>query len=519
MKLLRTALFWMHLVAGVAAGLVILLMSVTGVSLTYEKQMLEWADRRQAQVVAPSAEARPLPPGTLLASATAARPGAVPTGLTRRADPGAPATVTFEGGRAVLVDPYRGVVLGEPAPELRGFFRTMTNWHRWLALDGASRSTGRLVTGAANLGFLFLVLSGFYLWLPRLWTRRQFGQILWFRGGLPAKAREFNWHNVIGFWSAIPLALVVAGAVPISFPWASDLVYRLSGEVPPARPLLAARPGRVGGPVGTARGVGFPDSHADAGHAAPPVVDLAGLDPAWATAESQVPEWRSMNVRLARTPTAPFVIALDQGYGGQPQGRTTLTIDPASGTLLKSETFSDLGAGRRARSWLRFAHTGEYLRSGRSDHRGPRVRRRSGARLHRHRPRAAPTVGVVATAAVLRRRVSSRVGRAASSSAAARRPSSRDHLTEFWFHESSIALTYASRRRRSVRAAAHRQRFAGCRGDPLAIGAGLGFTAANAVPSARPGRRLPRRRNRRSTSACHLRSRWGAVIDRDEPPG
>ena len=45
---------------------------------------------------------------------------------------------------------------------------------------------------------------------------------------------------------------------------------------------------------------------------------------------------------------------------GQPQLRRTLTIDRASGAVVKAETFGDLGPGRRARSWLRFAHTGEY---------------------------------------------------------------------------------------------------------------------------------------------------------------
>ena len=92
----------------------------------------------------------------------------------------------------------------------------MTSWHRWVALEGVNRSTGKAITGAANLGFLFIVLSGMYLWLPRVWTRLQFTQVLWFRRGLPAKARDFTWHNVVGIWSAVPLAIVVAGAVPIS---------------------------------------------------------------------------------------------------------------------------------------------------------------------------------------------------------------------------------------------------------------------------------------------------------------
>ncbi|MGD9904707.1 MAG: PepSY-associated TM helix domain-containing protein [Vicinamibacterales bacterium] len=348
MKLFRTVLFWLHLVTGVVAGVVILVMCVTGVVLTYEKQMLEWADRRSLSVPLP-AEARPLPPETLLAAAVA-EAGAAPTGITMRADPRAPATVSFEGGRARLIDPYTGGVLGEPSPRLRGFFRSMTSWHRWLALEGTSRGTGKAITGAANLGFLFIVLSGMYLWLPKVRTWLQFTQVLWFRGGLSAKARDFNWHNVIGIWSAVPLAIVVAGAVPISYGWAGSLVYRLAGEAPPQ---AAARPGSPGGPGASGPARGGRDDEPSRPWA------IAGLDMAWASARGAVPNWRSASVRLGGPATAPFVISLDEGYGGQPQWRTTVTLDRASGAMIARESFDNLGPGRRLRSWLRFAHTGE----------------------------------------------------------------------------------------------------------------------------------------------------------------
>src|SRR5205085_8760616 len=82
-------------------------------------------------------------------------------------------------------------------------------------------------------------------------------------------------------------------------------------------------------------------------------------DAAWKLAQSQVPSWRTMTRRFAASARAPVVISVDEGYGGQPQKRTTFTIDRASGAITKAETFGELGAGRRLRSWLRFAHTGE----------------------------------------------------------------------------------------------------------------------------------------------------------------
>jgi uncharacterized iron-regulated membrane protein len=91
----------------------------------------------------------------------------------------------------------------------------------------------RAITGWSNLIFLFIVLSGLYLWFPRKWSWQHVKPVLLFRGGLRGKTRDFNWHNVVGAWCALVLFVVVLGAVPISFPWANALVYRVLGEDPP----------------------------------------------------------------------------------------------------------------------------------------------------------------------------------------------------------------------------------------------------------------------------------------------
>jgi uncharacterized iron-regulated membrane protein len=88
-------------------------------------------------------------------------------------------------------------------------------------------------------------------------------------------------------------------------------------------------------------------------------VSSTGLDHAWALAAQQVPGWRIIAVRLSPG-SRPLALTIDEGYGGQPQMRGTLTVDRATGVAAKWETFDSLSAGRRARSWLRFAHTGEF---------------------------------------------------------------------------------------------------------------------------------------------------------------
>ncbi len=69
---LRKILFWIHLTTGCLAGMVILVMSVTGILLAYQKQIISWADRDYRSVPPQSAAAR-LPIESMLATVTGAK--------------------------------------------------------------------------------------------------------------------------------------------------------------------------------------------------------------------------------------------------------------------------------------------------------------------------------------------------------------------------------------------------------------------------------------------------------------
>ena len=346
MKRVRSLLFWCHLAVGVVVAAIVVVMSATGVLLTYQRQITRWADVRGLDGGAPTAGAPRLATERLVALA-AGDGEAKPTAITWRAGADAPVEVAFGRERTAFVNAYTGAVLGEGSVGVRKFFRVVTDWHRWLGAAGERRDGGRAITGAANLGFLFLVVSGLWLWWPRNWTRAAVRNVTAFRRGLGGKARDFNWHHVVGFWSAVPLVVVVASGVVISYPWASALVYRAVGEAPPTPTR-----GGGGGAGGAARGGG------GRGAEAPP--PLAGVDGMLVVAKQRMPDWRSITLNLSGDP-ATAVFALDRGSGGQPQHRATLTLDRATGAEVKWEPFAAGSAGRRLRSILRFAHTGEVL--------------------------------------------------------------------------------------------------------------------------------------------------------------
>jgi uncharacterized iron-regulated membrane protein len=343
---MRRVLFWIHLAIGLTAGLAILLMSVTGVALAGERQLIAWADH-SVRSAPPAPGAERLPAERLLARVGEQAPGLTPSAIAIASDPQAPVVISA-GTRTILADAYTGALLGESAPRMRRFMTAARAWHRWLALEGSWRPLGRAITGWSNLIFLGLVLSGLYLWLPRVWAWRQLQPRLLPRRGARGKARDFNWHHVAGAWSAIPLAIIVIAAVPMSFPAANALVYRLAGDAPPA-----------------ARGSGRDSRPAtDAGRRAArtdrAAASLAGVDAALRRAAVLAPGWRTITLRLPGSADAPLVFTIDQGSGGQPQRRSTVTI-ARTGDVLSNERFSDLSPGRRLRTVLRFAHTGEIL--------------------------------------------------------------------------------------------------------------------------------------------------------------
>lgn len=360
MKLpLRTAIFWIHLAVGLALGVVILIMSVTGVLLMYERQITEWADRGYRSAP-PAPGAQRLPVESLLAKVLEARPEATLASLTVQSDPTAPALVSLGRRSSLYLNPYTGEILGEGSQKVRAFFHAVTDWHRWLGAHDESRDRARAITGASNLGFLFLVVSGIYLWVPRKWGRTQLRNVTWFRGGLSAKARDFNWHNVFGFWLAIPLFFVVASAVVISYPWASNLLFRMVGEEPPARsgpPGGGGAERRAGGPERREGGPGRREG--GRGEGGSTELTLAGLDPLWKRAEQQVPGWQSLSVRLSGEAGDPVTFTINSGHRGRPDLRSQLTLDRASGEVVKWEPFASQSLGRRVRAWTRWIHTGE----------------------------------------------------------------------------------------------------------------------------------------------------------------
>jgi uncharacterized iron-regulated membrane protein len=308
-------------------------MCVTGALLSFERQIIEFAERDAREASGPTGSS-PISPQVVLEKVREARPEAKPSGISRTNDPSSAWSVNLGREGQIYVDPNSGSILGEGNRSIRNVMSELRNWHRYVAISGDSRPVGKAITGAANLLFLFLALSGIYIWFPRNLQWSAVKQVIWFRRGLNGKARNFNWHNTIGFWCSTFLIIFTLTAVVMSYQWASNLLYTITGnEVPQQQ--------QQGGQPATEKPYEYPSN----------------IDLAWAASERQNPNWRSISLRLPiENDSAVFTI--DEGVYWNIFGRSTLTSD-MNGVVTKWEPYGEQNSGRQLRSWFRFTHTGE----------------------------------------------------------------------------------------------------------------------------------------------------------------
>ncbi len=332
---IRKIIFWSHLVVGVSTGVVVLMLAVTGVLLTYEVQLTRWAEN--------SAGIEPTEVrlgADELAEAARLATGGRATALVFEHSSTVPVAATMGRDGRVLLDPYTGSAVGGGDTAVGRFFGAVTGFHRWLSFTGFS-GLGKTVTGAANLGFLFLALSGAYLWLPRVWKWARLKTLILFRRDYPnAQARDFHWHHIFAFWSVIPLVVIIATGVTMSYERAEGVVMTLVGvgdeEDAPPRPGGAPGDGAVE-PVG------------------------AGLAAVLAVAKAHDPAWNRVVLTLPTAPEADTVtVVVDTGPGRRMTRQETLTIGLDNARVIAVESFGDRPKAVRTFMFLRFAHTGEH---------------------------------------------------------------------------------------------------------------------------------------------------------------
>jgi len=253
----RRALFQVHLWTGIAIGLYILMISLTGSVLVYRNELYRAAT--PPPIISTDTGPR-LTDEQLTAVAMRLYPGYRVENLGRARDLDQAVDIWLRRGDEIkmrLFDPRSGSDLGESVPTSVWLVSSLLDLHDNL-LAG---ETGRQVNGVGAVAVLALVASGLVIWWPGIKTWRR---SLTLPRRVGWKRLIWHLHSMIGFWSlGFITVFAVSGAylgIPQPF---QDFADRLE-------PLTPANAGtRIGDEViywlaylhfGRINGIGIPCS-------------------------------------------------------------------------------------------------------------------------------------------------------------------------------------------------------------------------------------------------------------------
>lgn len=128
-----------------------------------------------------------------------------------------------------FIDPYTGNLCGKRLIN-SAFIRVVMNIHRTLLIPAA----GRYIVGLSTLCMLILTISGLRLWVPQQYRKwKQWKSVLTVNFKAGWKRQNYDWHNVLGLYSApVVIMLSITGfAITFSTVFIAFL-FMLTGKSP-----------------------------------------------------------------------------------------------------------------------------------------------------------------------------------------------------------------------------------------------------------------------------------------------
>lgn len=207
---LRKAMLQVHLWTGIAVGLYVIAISVSGSALFFRSKILEAAPGRK--VVAGSG--RLLAKEELRATALKAYPGYRVGNIWQGSIPGQEVEVWLERGsrqKKRIFDPYTGKDLGESVP----YSLQAITWLLDLHVNLLAGPKGRIVNGVAAILLTLLAVTGAVIWWPGVKNWRRSLTV-----NPRAGWKRLNWelHSAIGFWTFAFLLMWSVTGVYLVFP-------------------------------------------------------------------------------------------------------------------------------------------------------------------------------------------------------------------------------------------------------------------------------------------------------------
>ena len=233
---LRRALFQVHLWTGLAFGLYIVVLCVSGSALVFRDEL---TDAFQTPLPAYEPGRKPLSRAQLTEAAQKAYPGYEVTRVGNRFTRNRPVIeiwVEREGERQQrLFNPYTGAEVGEALPfGVRAMIWT-ANLHNELLFG----ETGKRVNGVGSAFVALIALTGLVIWWPGIQAWRR---ALWVKWDVRWQRFNFDLHSALGFWFFGLILLWGVSGVYMAFP---EPVHTVIDATSDPEAILGQRPADI----------------------------------------------------------------------------------------------------------------------------------------------------------------------------------------------------------------------------------------------------------------------------------
>ncbi|MFC5283673.1 PepSY-associated TM helix domain-containing protein [Pedobacter alpinus] len=218
---------WLHLWLGISSGIIVVIVSITGCIYVFENEIRGLYEPWRFVKVQNKTFVKP---SELLAAASPFLKDQKPTSIiyNPKGESSEVASYNRKEGSFIniYVNPYTANVLKVKSGSRRNsefdFFRFILNGHRALWLP---YPIGRPIVGVGVLIFVFLLISGLILWWPKKLNKSNINKSFKINWGAKFKRVNYDFHNVLGFYSMIFLLFISLTGLVWSFEWFSKSLY------------------------------------------------------------------------------------------------------------------------------------------------------------------------------------------------------------------------------------------------------------------------------------------------------
>lgn len=321
---------WLHLWLGLASGLVVIVVALSGSLLVFEDELEHLFEPSLFSVQAPAGTERM----SLDALAATIRDTYPKNKLNNiEIQPAANSTVTFylKKGKAkgdllmVVMDPYTGKIIYSGEQQKR-FFVVVKNLHRYLCMG----ETGKMITGISCSIFTLLIISGLILWWPKKNARKQRMKVKW-----NASFKRLNWdlHAVFGFYIHVVIFITAITGLIWSYKWVNNLLfYAFDGKPQP----------KVEAPVSKAEKIN----------------DVAWLDKIFAATNQRLTYNGIVNIRFPEKKDQAITVGKENTDRITTHIVDVLYFQSGSGAFVGDKLFANDTRGTQARRLVYPIHTG-----------------------------------------------------------------------------------------------------------------------------------------------------------------